>query len=176
MAKKPASREELLAQLQAIDNSTEVAKLKADVSTLTEEKASLTGQRDELQKRVRNLEKSMSTIREAVRAQDITNRPLTNRLNADDAAQAEASRRFDLAHVQAGVANGTHDPVTGLEFTDETRPVRDLSAGSPKVSKGELERLFPQLGGSTVEMSDADVEASIAADVGALTAKEIAGG
>jgi hypothetical protein len=176
MAKKPMTREELLAQIEALDNSTETAKLKAEVSRLTEEVASLTAQRNDLEKQVRQFEKNMDTIRQAVGGMD--RRARTHGASEASVALREATAnaaRLSLAHVRLGIQSGTHDPLTGLEYTADTKPVRDLTAGAPKVTKGELDRIFPELADPVNYITEADAEAAFTADAALLTsALEIA--
>ncbi|RLP23899.1 hypothetical protein [Mesorhizobium sp. YM1C-6-2] len=180
MAKKPLSRDELIAQLEALDTATETAKLEAEVSRLTGEVAALTAQRTSLEKQVRQFEKDMDTIRQAVRGIDIRSRTY----GADERSQAlmeaaAAASRTSMAHVGVGIRKGTHDPVTGLEYTADTKTVRDLSAGTPKVTSAELERIFPEMAGPVTYVTEEEAEASFTADAALLdksvSASEIAG-
>lgn len=150
MAKKPTTREELLAQLDALDNSTEVATLKAEVVRLTEENASYVSQRRELERDLKHERDAMQIIRDAVHKVDRKNRPVGHGTNpALDEAAARASR-MSLTTVRYGIQRGTHDPATGLPYTAETKPLRDMSAGSSKATQAELARVFPELMGPEV--------------------------
>jgi hypothetical protein len=154
MAKKPQSREELLAALEAIDNSTEIATLQAQVATLTEERDALVSNRKELERTVRHLELRIDTVRKAVSVGEKAYR-IMGPANPDHAATQEAgaiAARMEMAETNVGILEGTHDPATGLPFTDDTRPQRDLCSGTPKVTKGELERFFPSLSGASVDV------------------------
>ena len=150
MAKKPVTREELLAQLDALDNSTEVATLKAEVARLTEENASLLSQRRTLEGQLKHEQDAMQTIRDALRKVDIRNKPIGPAANPELAEAAARASRMEMIEVRLGIQRGTHDPATGLSYTVETKPQRDLSAGTPKVTQGELARLFPELNGPEV--------------------------
>lgn len=180
MAKKPLSREELIAQLEALDTSTEIAKLEAEASRLTKEVASLTAQRTSLEKQVRQFEKDMDTIRQAVGGIDRRSRTHGSSEHSQSLREAAAAAaRKSMTHVRIGIQKGTHDPVTGLEYTADTKPVRDLSAGTPKVTSGELERIFPELAGPVNYITEEDAEAAfIAIDDASLigpSSSEIAG-
>lgn len=156
MAKKPMmTREELLAQLETLDNSTEIGKLTADVSRLTEENTALLSQRGELERDLKRERDALQSIREILGKVDVGNRTF----GADSpgmaelqAASARASR-FGIAEVLVGVQEGTHDPLTGLRYTDETKPQRSLIAGAPKVTQTELEAFFPALSGPEVDVT-----------------------
>ncbi|RUU47472.1 hypothetical protein EOD08_06500 [Mesorhizobium sp. M6A.T.Ca.TU.002.02.2.1] len=156
MAKKPMTREELLAQLESLDNSTEVGKLKAEVSRLTEENASLLSQRSELERQLKQEREAMQLVREAVRKVDIRTRSHgANRPgHAELTASAERASRMEWAAVQVGIQKGTHDPATGLPYTAETKPQRLLTAGAPKVTQTELASFFPSLSGPEVDVTD----------------------
>ncbi|WP_192177719.1 cell division protein ZapB [Mesorhizobium amorphae] len=156
MAKKPMmTREELLAQLDALDNSTEVGKLTAEVSRLTEENASLLSQRRELERQLKQERDALQTIREALCTVDVQTRTYgADRPGyAEMQAASERSSLMALAEVQHGMRKGTHDPATGLPYTADTQPPRDLTSGAPKVTKGELERFFPSLSGASVDVT-----------------------
>ncbi|MEQ1952651.1 hypothetical protein [Mesorhizobium sp. CN2-181] len=146
MAKKTVTREELLAQLEAFDNSTEVASLKAEVAHLKQENASFVSQRTDLERQLKLAQDAMQLVRDAVHKVDIRNRPLSFEFTE----AGERASRMSMAEVQRGIQHGTNDPATGLPYTAETKPQRDLGAGTPKVTQEELERLFPQLRGPEV--------------------------
>ncbi|RWB91330.1 MAG: hypothetical protein EOQ52_07885 [Mesorhizobium sp.] len=156
MAKKPQSREELLAQLDALDHSTEVGKLNAEVARLTAENTSLVAQRQELERQLKQEREAMQLVREAIRKVDVRTRSHgADRPGfAESAAAAERSDRMALAEVRAGIQRGTHDPATGLLYTAETKPQRSLEAGTPKVTKTELTSFFPALSGPEVDATD----------------------
>jgi hypothetical protein len=153
--KKP-TREDLIAQLEALDASTDVAKLTADVERLKTENADLIRQRDTVAKRngeleviLREIYKSLEPIAPALAA----GRPLSRgrvytpeRNAAIQEATARAGRTA-MASVQAGITHGTHDPRTGLPYEGSItrKPPADLGAGAPKVTKGELSGFFPEI-------------------------------
>lgn len=152
---KKLTREDLVAQLEALDASTDVAKLTAEVERLTAENADFIRQRDTVDRRNRELEailreiyKSLEPIAPALAA----GRPLARgRVYTPErtAAFQEAAARASLtsmASVQAGIVLGTHDPRTGRPYEDGVRkPPADLGAGAPKVTKGELSGFFPEI-------------------------------
>ncbi|SJM33063.1 cell division protein ZapB [Mesorhizobium delmotii] len=156
MAKKPMTREELLAQLEALDNSTEVGKHKAEVSRLTEENATLLSQRQELERQLKQEREALQLVREAIRKVDIRTRShgADRPGHAELTAAAERASRMEWAAVQVGIQKGTHDPETGLPYTAETKPQRDLTAGAPKVTQTELASFFPSLSGPEVDVTD----------------------
>ncbi|MER9915398.1 MULTISPECIES: hypothetical protein [unclassified Mesorhizobium] len=178
MAKKPVTREELLAQLETLDNSTEVGKLTAEVSRLTKDNASLVSQRRELERQLKQERDTVQTIRDALRTVDVPQRRYGDDRPGYAEMQEAAARssRMAMAEVQVGIHSGTHDPATGLPYTADTKPQRVLAAGAPKVTKSEMEAFFPALSGP-------DVDVTVAADdmleskLGELkTALEIASG
>lgn len=156
MAKKPMTREELLAQLESLDNATEISKLNAEVSRLTEENASLLSQRHELERQLKQEREAMQLVREAIRKVDVRTRShgADRPGHAEMAAAAERAGRMEWAAVQVGIQKGTHDPETGLPYTAETKPQRDLTAGAPKVTQTELASFFPSLSGPEVDVTD----------------------
>ena len=170
-SKKTApTREELLEQIRAFDTDAEITKLTAEVERLTSENAAFLTQRNDLSRELTTLRKDMATIRDVVRIADIKTRTYgPDRSGADRETGAIASR-LSMANVQAGIANGTHDPATGLEYTSETQPIRDLTAGARAISKAELSKVFPELEGPTVEVSEVEeahaLEAMTALQIG----------
>lgn len=177
MAKKPMTREELLAQLETLDNSTEVGKLTAEVSRLTEENASLLSQRQELERQLKQERDTIQTIRDALRTVDVPQRTYgADRPGYAEMQEAAAwSSRMAMAEVQVGVESGTHDPATGLPYTADSKPQRDLTAGASKVTKSEMEAFFPALSSPEVDATtnaDTLLDAELAE---AKTALEIAG-
>ncbi|TIW27519.1 MAG: hypothetical protein E5V63_09225 [Mesorhizobium sp.] len=173
MAKKPMSREELLAQLDALDNSTQIGKLNAEVSRLTEENASLVSQRRDLERQLKQERDAIQVIRDALRTVDIK----TRSFSADRPGYAEMQEaavrasRLELTTVRLGVQKGTHDPTTGLPYTADTKPQRDLTAGAPKVTQTELSSFFPALSAPEVDdtdNADALLDAELAEAKGAL--------
>ncbi|QPC92596.1 hypothetical protein [Mesorhizobium sp. INR15] len=155
MSKKPMTREELLAQLETLDNSTEVAKLTATVSRLTGENASLLSQRSELERQLKSERDALQAIRDALGKVEVSNRTFgANRPGYAETNEAAArSSRMAMASVQHGIKNGTHDPSTGLPFTADTKPQRVLTAGAPKVTNAELASFFPSLSGPEVDVT-----------------------
>ncbi len=152
--KKQPTREELLAQIEALDNSTELAKLQAEVERLTTENHTLVETRRTLERKLSRYEKDVATIREAVRSIDAVMRPVDRSANAMSARVA----RFGQATVAVGIQKGTHDPATGLPYTDETKPVRDLSAsGAAPVRQRELEAIFPELSEGAEEAPESEL-------------------
>ncbi|MDG4885849.1 hypothetical protein [Mesorhizobium sp. WSM4887] len=156
MAKKPMTREELLAQLDALDNSTEVGKLNAEITRLTNENSTLVAQRQELERQLKQEREAMNLVREAIRKVDVRTRSHGGDRPgyAEAAAAADRSDRMAMAEVRAGILRGTHDPATGLPYTAETKPQRDLTAGTPKVTQKELASIFPALSGPEVDVTD----------------------
>lgn len=176
MAKKPTTREELLAQLETLDNSTEIGKLNAEVSRLTEENATLLAQRQELERQLKQEREALQLVREAIRKVDVRTRShgADRPGHAALTAASERAHRMEWAAVQLGVQQGTHDPATGLPYTSETKPQRDLTAGAPKVTQTELASFFPSLSGPEVDVTDT-ADALGAADLSELkSALEIA--
>ncbi|TPL07592.1 hypothetical protein FJ938_11165 [Mesorhizobium sp. B2-4-14] len=154
MAKKPMTREELLAQLDALDNSTEIGRLNAEITRLTNENSTLVGQRQELERQLKQEREAMQLVREAIRKVDVRTRSHGADRLAETAAAADRSDRMALAEVRAGIQRGTHDPATGLPYTAETKPQRDLTAGAPKVTQTELSSFFPALSGPDLDVTD----------------------
>lgn len=154
MAKKPMSREELLAQLDALDNATEIGKLNAEITRLTNENSALAAQRQDLERQLKQEREAMQLVREAIRKVDVRTRSHGADRMAETAAAAERSDRMALAEVRAGIQRGTHDPATGLPYTGETKPQRDLTAGAPKVTQTELTSFFPALSGPDMDVTD----------------------
>ncbi|RUX30377.1 hypothetical protein EOA23_12130 [Mesorhizobium sp. M2A.F.Ca.ET.042.01.1.1] len=156
MAKKPITREELLAQLNALDNSTEIGRLNAEITRLTNENSSLVGQRQELERQLKQEREAMQLVRDAIRKVDVRTRShgADRPGQAEAAAAADRADRMALAEVRAGIQRGTHDPATGLAYTAETKPLRELTAGAPKVTKTELTSFFPALSGPEVDVTD----------------------
>lgn len=156
MAKKPITREELLAQLETLDNSTEIGRLNAEVSRLTEENATLLCQRQELERQLKQERDALQLVREAIRKVDVRTRShgADRPGHAELAAAAERAGRMEWAEVQLGVQKGTHDPATGLPYTAETKPQRSLIAGAPKVTQTELDSFFPSLCGFEIDVTD----------------------
>jgi hypothetical protein len=176
MAKKPMTREELLAQLESLDNATEISKLNAEVSRLTEENASLLSQRHELERQLKQEREAMQLVREAIRKVDVRTRShgADRPAHAEIAAAADRAGRMEWAEVQLGIQRGTHDPATGKPYTAETKPQRDLTAGAPKVTQTELASFFPSLSGPEVDVTDT-ADALVDTDLSELkTALEIA--
>jgi hypothetical protein len=157
MAKKPITREELLAQLESLDHSTEIGRLNAEVSRLTEENATLLSQRQELERQLKQERDALQLVREAIRKVDVRARShgADRPGHAELAAAAERAGRMEWAEVQLGVQKGTHDPATGLPYTADTRPQRTLTAGAPKVTQTELDSFFPLLSGLAIDVTDA---------------------
>ncbi|RUW62424.1 hypothetical protein [Mesorhizobium sp. M7A.F.Ca.US.008.03.1.1] len=155
MAKKPTTREELLAQLETLDNSTEINTLNAEVSRLTEENASLVLQRRELERQLKQERDAVQIIRDALRTVDIKTRPLSAERPGYAEMQEAAARasRLELTTVRLGIQKGTHDPATGLPYTADTKPQRVLIAGTPKVTDTELASFFPSLSGPEVDVT-----------------------
>lgn len=150
MSKKPhQTREALLASLAELDNATEVGNLQAEIDRLNREVASLVSQRSELEKRNRLMGDTISEIHKVLRDSTVRGRSYgtSGSRNAIllEAAQATAARAN--ANIQIGIQNGTHDPATGLPYTPDTKPQRDLSAGAPQVTLGELTKFFPEMNG-----------------------------
>ncbi|UCI26723.1 hypothetical protein [Mesorhizobium sp. B2-8-5] len=175
MAKKPMTREELLAQLDALDNSTEIGRLNAEVSRLTEENTSLTVQRRELDRQLKLERDAMQLVREAIRKVDVRTRSHGADRLAGVADAADRSDRMALAEVRLGIKRGTHDPATGLPYTTETKPQRDLAAGAPRVTQKELTSFFPALSGPEVDDTDnaeAMLDAELAEANAALAAQD----
>jgi len=156
MAKKPITREELLAQLDSLDNSTEIGKLNAEVSRLTEENATLLSQRQDLERQLKQEREALQLVREAIRKVDIRTRShgADRPGHAEVTAASERAARMEWAAVQLGVQRGTHDPSTGLPYTVETRPQRALTAGAPKVTQTELDSFFPSLSSLEIDVTD----------------------
>ncbi|MBZ9977813.1 hypothetical protein [Mesorhizobium sp. BR-1-1-10] len=156
MAKKPMTREELLAQLDALDNSTEIGRLNAEITRLTNENATLVGQRQELERQLKQEREAMQLVREAIRKVDVRTRyhGADRPGHAESAAAADRADRMAMAEVRAGILRGTHDPSTGLPYTAETKPKRSLEAGAPKVTQTELSSFFPALSGPDVDVTD----------------------
>ncbi|MER9213179.1 cell division protein ZapB [Mesorhizobium sp. M0663] len=178
MAKKPMTREELLAQLDTLDNSTEIGKLKDEVSRLTEENASLISQRQELERQLKQEREALQLVREAIRKVDVRTRShgADRPGHAEITAAADLAGRMELAEVQLGIQKGTHDPATGKPYTADTKPQRDLTAGAPKVTRTELDSFFPSLSGPEVDVTDT-ADALADTDLSELkTALEIAAG
>ncbi|TYR33766.1 hypothetical protein FY036_06880 [Mesorhizobium microcysteis] len=117
MAKKPETREELLAKLEAIDNSTEIAQLKAEVTRLTTDNALLINQRKASEMKLARMMDDFETLRKVLAPIERRNSRLT-----------------------IGVATGT------TTVAHKAPVVRDLSAGAPMVTHAELEKFFPELG------------------------------
>ncbi|MDW9499148.1 hypothetical protein GOB08_11725 [Sinorhizobium meliloti] len=153
MSKKPQTRDSLLAALAELDNSTEVSRLQAEIARLTAEVSSLVSQRTALEKENRSVKDTLSAIHGVLRGGELRQR--THGTSSTRAAnlQGVAQRTATLASAQArlGIQQGTHDPDTGLPFTKDTKPQRDLSAGAPQVTEGELAAFFPALSGPTVD-------------------------
>ncbi|MER9628931.1 cell division protein ZapB [Mesorhizobium sp. M0296] len=149
------TREELLAQLDSIDNSTEIGKLNAEVSRLTEENASLLAQRQELERQLKHEREALQLVREAIRKVDVQTRShgADRPGHAEIATAADRAGRMEWAEVRLGIQKGTHDPATGLPYTAETKPQRDLTAGAPKVTQTELASFFPSLSGPEVDVT-----------------------
>ncbi|MBZ9760993.1 hypothetical protein LB553_08900 [Mesorhizobium sp. CA8] len=156
MAKKPMTREELLAQLDALDNSTEIGKLNAEIARLTNENSTLVRQRQELERQLKQEREAMQLVREAIRKVDVRTRShgADRPGHAEGAAAADRADRMAMAEVRAGIVRGTHDPATGLPYTAETKPQRDLAAGAPRVTQKELTSFFPALSGPEVDVTD----------------------
>ncbi|TPJ34433.1 cell division protein ZapB [Mesorhizobium sp. B2-8-3] len=176
MAKKPISREELLAQLDALDNSTEIGRLNAEISRLTEENATLVSQRQELERQLKQEREALQLVREAIRKVDVRTRShgADRPGHAEMAAAAARAGRMEWAAVQLGIQQGTHDPATGLPYSADTKPQRDLTAGAPKVTQKELTSFFPAMTGPEVDVSDT-ADALTDSDLSELkTALEIA--
>lgn len=144
--KKQPSREELLAQLEELDNSTEVARLTAEVTRLTEENRNLLESRRSHERALARYEKGVASIRDAITVMEGMSRQ-SSRHNLG--AVAARTARSGQAEVAVGVTRGTHDPATGLPYTEETVPPRNLAVpGASPVRKRELERIFPELNDS----------------------------
>ncbi|RWP83792.1 MAG: hypothetical protein EOR11_22685 [Mesorhizobium sp.] len=156
MAKKLITREELLAQLESLESSTEIGKLHAEVARLIEENAALMSQRRELERQLTQKHEALQLVREAIRKVDVRTRShgADRPGHAELAAAAERAGRMEWAEVQLGVQRGTHDPATGLPYTAETKPQRSLNAGAPKVTQTELNSFFPSLSGLEIDVMD----------------------
>lgn len=158
---KTPTREALLSQLEALDNSTEINRLKADLDRMTEERDSLLAQRRENEKTIKTLEDSLGVIREALRVSDRRN--VSRYGTAENAALMEASaaaRRKELVEVRIGIAKGTHDAVTGLPFNKENPKPMNYAETTKPISKTDLNRAFPELAGPDVEVSTEEAEAA----------------
>ncbi|MBS4019034.1 MAG: hypothetical protein KGZ68_12445 [Dechloromonas sp.] len=151
--KKP-TREDLIAQLEALDASTDVAKITTEVERLKAENADLIRQRDTVDRRNRDLEAILREIHKSlmpIAPSLAAGRPLSRGrvyTPEHDAPLREAAAwagRTSMASVQAGIAEGTHDPRTGLPYTGAKKPPADLGAGAPKVTKRELSGFFPEI-------------------------------
>ncbi len=70
------------------------------------------------------------------------------------ASTRDTTRTLFKSLLYAVMQQGTHDPATGLPFTSETKPARDLSVGAPEVTQRELSAIFPDLLGPEVEVVD----------------------
>jgi chromosome segregation ATPase len=165
-SKAPITREELLAQIEALDASTETGKLKAEVERLNAEVSRLKAENTQLSNDLRDRDGRLATIREALAGTDRKVRTYGPQGSHGEATAAgQRAARMGYAGVLKGIEDGQRDPATGLQWTPETKPVRDLSAGTPKVTGAELERFFPALSGPVVEVSDVEAEAMTAADI-----------
>lgn len=125
MAKKPETREELLAKLDALDNSTEIAQLKAEVARLTTDNALLINQRKASETKLARMMDDFETLRKVFA-------PIERR-----------NTRLTIGTAMGVSAVASPAPV-----------VRDLSAGAPKVTHAELETFLPELGGATVVVAE----------------------
>jgi hypothetical protein len=159
-------RAALVAKLEALDNSTEISKLNAEVTRLTTENASLLDQRKGLERRLADFEKNFTAIREAIRNVEVRSRPAGRNPEFHEAGVRAV--RMGNAAVSAGIRKGSHDPETGLPWTAETKPL-DLSTTTQRISKTELTKAFPMLAvGGGVEVTEAEVIANAEADASLL--------
>lgn len=152
----PQTREELLAALAEVEASEQVTALRAEITQLKADVASLVTQRSALEKQNRSLTDLVSGIKKVLREDELRNRTHGGPESRTAALQDLAQRTSQLASAagRLGVQQGTHDPATGLPFTSETKPARDLSVGAPEVTQRELSAIFPDLLGPEVEVVD----------------------
>lgn len=139
------TREELLAKLEALDTNAEIARLKDDVKRLEAQVADLVAQRKQLTDDNAQWVRDFEAIARVVR-------PIDNRRTV---------------RITFG-APVVPTPSGASSASPSAAPARDLAAGAPKVSQGELGKFFPELSGPSVPVT-ADDAPRFKDDVGVET-------
>ncbi|MFC3725803.1 cell division protein ZapB [Neoaquamicrobium sediminum] len=135
------TREELLAKLEALDTNAEIARLKDEVKRLEAQVADLIAQRKQLSDDNAQWVRDFEAIARVVR-------PIDNR------------RTVRITY--GAPVTASPSPTPGAV------PARNLAAGAPKVSQGELGKFFPELSGPSVPVT-ADDAPTFNDDVGGET-------
>jgi len=140
--------DQLRAQLKEIEEGEQVARLQAELTAASSTIARLQATVSQQTKESKVFKDAIKTIQDALRGIDLKTRihGPNNPAHAALTTAAAASARSYSAHVQAGIRHGTHDPATGLEYNTKSNPKpKDFTQAGTVVSKGDMEKIFPEL-------------------------------